>query len=96
MSVSFLLQVTRIIHNKNYDEDDVEMIYNYLRDIDNDIIFEYFNTCTVLSYKNDLEFYIEILDKMIEILEEKEEYEKCQDLKLKKLECKSIITQKTN
>lgn len=94
MSVSFLLQVTRIIHKKSYDEDDLQMIYDYLKNMDAEILNDYFNTCTVLSYANDLELFSEILDRMISILEEKEEYEKCQDLQLKKLECKSIMLQK--
>jgi hypothetical protein len=62
--------------------------------MDAEVLNEYFNTCSVLSYKNDLELFLEILDRMVEILEEKEEYEKCQDLQLKKLECKSIMVQK--
>lgn len=94
MSVSFLLQVTRIIHKKNYDSNDVQMIYDYLKNMDTETLTDYFNTCTVLSYPNDLELFLEILDKMISILEEQEEYEKCQDLQLKKLECKAIINKK--
>lgn len=94
MSVSFLLQVTRIIHKKSYDDDDIQMIYDYLRNMDKEILDEYLNTCTVLSYNNDLELFLEILDRLITILEEKEEYEKCQDLQLKKLECQSIIKEK--
>ena len=75
MSVSFLLQVTRIIHKKNYDSNDVQMIYDYLKNMDTETLTDYFNTCTVLSYPNDLELFLEILDKMISILEEQEEYE---------------------
>jgi hypothetical protein len=48
-----------------------------------------------LSYENDLELFVEILNKMITILEEKEEYEKCQELQFKKLECDAITKQKT-
>jgi hypothetical protein len=95
MSMSFLLQVTRILHNGNYDEYEIQMIYDYLKSVDSDVIFDYFSTCSVLSYDNDLELFVEILNKVIVILEEKEEYEKCQELQFKKLECEATIKQKT-
>ena len=49
---------------------------------------------TIISYDNDLELYVEIIDAMLLILEGKEEYEKCQVLKNKKEECIKIIKQK--
>lgn len=87
MSVSFLLQATRVLHVGNYDDDEVRMIYDYLRSVDNDMIYVYVNNKTVLSYNNDLELLIEIIDRMIEILEETEDYEKCLILKNKKEKC---------
>ena len=53
----------------------------------NDMIYEYINNKTILSYNNDLELLIEIIDRMIEILEETEDYEKCLVLKNKKERC---------
>lgn len=94
MSVSFLIQATRILHDNDYDDNEVQMIYDYLKTIDNDTLFEYFCTCTIINYDNDLELFVEILDRMIIILEEKEEYEKCHDLQFKKLECKAIKNKK--
>lgn len=87
MSVSFLLQATRVLHVGNYDDDEVRMIYDYIRNVDNDMIYEYINNKTILSYNNDLELLIEIIDRMIEILEETEDYEKCLVLKNKKERC---------
>jgi hypothetical protein len=87
MSVSFLLQVTRILHKGNYDENELFMVYDYLKTIDNEVIIEYNYSSTVLSYDTDLDLFIEILDKTILILEDKEEYEKCQILQNKKNEC---------
>ena len=87
MSVSFLLQATRVLHVGNYDDDEVRMIYDYIRNVDNDMIFDYINNKTILSYNNDLELLIEIIDRMIQILEETEEYEKCLVLKNKKERC---------
>jgi predicted peroxiredoxin len=95
MSISFLLQATRILHKGNYDDNEVHMIYDYLKSIDNETLYEYYCTCSVLSYDNDLELFIEILGTAIKVLEEKEKYEKCQALQFKKLECEGIKKQKT-
>jgi hypothetical protein len=95
MSISFLLQATRVLHVGNYDEDEVQMIYDYIRNLDNELIFHYHSNKTILSYENDLELLIEIIDKMIHILEQTEEYEKCLILKNKKENCKKINLKKT-
>ena len=91
MTISFLLQATRVLHFGGYDEDELLMIYNYLTALDNDILNDYFSTCTILSYENDLELYIEILTATIVIYEDREEYEKCLKLKSKKEESITII-----
>ena len=95
MSISFLLQATRVLHVGNYDDDEVQMIYDYIRNLDNEIIFHYYSNKTILSYENDLELLIEIIDKMIHILEQTEEYEKCLILKNKKEACIKINLEKT-
>jgi len=95
MSISFLLQATRVLHIGNYDDDEVQMIYDYIRTLDNEIIIHYYSNKTILSYENDLELLIEIIDKMIFILEQTEDYEKCLILKNKKEECKKINLLKT-
>jgi len=91
MSINFLLQATRIIHIGNYDDTEIRMIYDYLRNLDYSSLIDYFNTYTVLNYNNDLELFVEVIDKMIEILEKEEEYEKCQILLNKKEESKDIM-----
>jgi len=95
MSVNFLLQATRVLHVDNYDDDDLTMIYNFMINIDNDILNDYNNTCTILSYDNDLELYVEIIDSLIQIFEEREEYEKCELLLFKRDESLEIINSKT-
>ena len=94
-SLNFLLQATRVLHVGNYDEDELEMIYNFFIAVDNEILNDYYNTCTILSYDNDLILYMEILDTAIQIFEEREEYEKCQILKDKKEESINITKNKT-
>jgi hypothetical protein len=91
MSINFLLQAVRIIHIGNYDDTEIRMIYDYLRNLDNVVLNSYFNTYSVLQYNNDLEFCVEVIDKMITIFEEREEYEKCQVLLNKKEESLDIM-----
>jgi hypothetical protein len=67
------------------------MFYKYLTALDNDILNDYYSSCTILSYENDLELYVEILNAMIMIFEEREEYEKCLKLKSKKEESLIIM-----
>ncbi len=80
MSINFLLQAVKIIHIGNYTDAEIIMIYDFLRNLDNITLNSYFNSYQVLQYQNDLEFCVEIIDSMIKIFENKEEYEKCQVL----------------
>ena len=91
MSINFLLQATRVLNFGNYDDVELSMTYNYLTALDNEILNDYFNTCTILAYNNDLELYIEIVETLIIVFEEREEYEKCAKLKKKKEESIKII-----
>lgn len=96
MSLNFLLQATRVLHVGNYDEDELEMIYNFFISVDNDILNDYYNRCTILSYNNDLELYLEITDSLIKIFEVTEEYEKCLLLKYQKEESLKIMNKTKN
>ena len=94
MTINFLLQATRVLHFGNYDEDELTMFYNYLTALDNEILNDYYSSCTILSYDNDLELYVEIINALIFIFEEREEYEKCFKLKSKKEESIIIMDNK--
>ena len=95
MTINFLLQTMRVLHVGNYDEEELSMVYNFIISVTDDVLNDYKDTCTILSYENDLELYMEILDICIVIFEDKEEYEKCQKLKDKKEEVIKIIENKT-
>lgn len=95
-SFSFLLQATRVLHIGNYDDDELKMIYGFVTSLDNDVLNSYYNSCTLLTYYNDLELYIEIVEALIYIYEENEEYEKCIVLKNKKEESIKIMQFKNN
>jgi hypothetical protein len=94
MSFNFLIQATRVLDKESLNEDELDMIYVYVISLDNEILNDYNNTCTILSYDNDLELYIEIIDSLIKIYEEKEEYEKCGLLMQKKEDATKIIENK--
>jgi hypothetical protein len=96
MSFNFLIQATRVLQINNYDDDELKMIYRYIVSIDKEILIDYFNTCSIFGLKNDLYLYLEIVDNMIYIFEEMEEYEKCFVLKNKKDECIEIINNNKN
>lgn len=95
LPMNFLLQATRVLDRNTYDEDELSMITNFMCAVDNEILNDYNNTCTILSYDNDLQLYIEILDSLILIFEEREKYEICITLKNKKEESIKIIKNKT-
>ena len=95
MTINFLLQTMRVLHVGNYDEEELSMVYNFITSVTDDVLNDYKDTCTILSYENDLELYMEILDICIVIFEDREEYEKCQKLKDKKEEVVKIIENKT-
>jgi hypothetical protein len=91
LAYNFLLKATRILQVDNYDDNDLEMIYNYVISIDYETLIDYNNNRTILIYDNDLEFYIEIIDVLTQALIDIEDYEKCQVLKYKKEECLTIM-----
>ena len=96
MSFNFLIQATRVLQINNYDDDEVKMIYKYAINLDNEILIDYFNSYNVMGFENDLILYIEIVESLILIYEELEEYEKCYVLKRKKDECIKIINENKN
>jgi hypothetical protein len=63
--------------------------------VDNDILNDYNNTCTIVSYDSDLQLYIEIIEALIVIFEEREEYEICGILKDKRDDSVEIMKTKT-
>ena len=81
MSFNFLLQATRVLSLNNYDEDELKMVYEFIIGLDNEILNDYNMNCNIITYNNDLELYLEIIEALINIFEEREEYEKCQSLK---------------
>jgi hypothetical protein len=88
---SFLLQTTVVLHDNEYSEYELNMIYNFITLVDDDILVDYKHSNTIPDYKNDLELFIDIVDKLIKIFERTEEYDKCLLLKNKKEESMKIF-----
>jgi len=95
MSINFLLQATRVLSFNNYDEDELKMVYDFMVSIDNEVLNDYNMSCSIMIYNNDLELYVEILDALINIFEDREEYEKCHILINKKEESLIILEKNT-
>lgn len=90
-SFKFLIQASRILTDRTYVDQDLDLIYEFLITIDNAELNEYFNTTTIFSYKNDLDLYVESVNKTLVLFEDKEQYERCYELKKKLDESEKII-----
>jgi len=95
MKYNFLLQTTMVLGYNNCNDEELEMVYNFLLSIDNDVLNYYNSNCTIISYETDLDLFIEVLEATIGIFEDREEYEKCQMLKNKINEVLKIKNKKT-
>ena len=91
LKINFLLQATRILNVGNYDEDELEMIYKFIVTVDKTILNYYNESKTIFSYLSDLELYIEIVDELIKVYEEREKYENCALLINKKQDAINIL-----
>ena len=89
-SITFLLQATKLLHKGIYGPAELNVIFNYINDIDDETIKDYTYSSTILNYTNDLELFLEIIDKVMIIFEIREEYEKCHIIKNKKIKCLKI------
>lgn len=96
LSYRFILQATRILSFGKHSESDLKLVYDYVISLDNQILNEYVYITTIASYQNDLILYIEIVETLMSIYEESEEYEKCFVLKKKKDEAEKIINKNKN
>lgn len=82
MSYDFLIQSVKILHNENNSKSDIDFVYDFVMETTDTTLNVYKNRTSIISYTNDFELFIEIINKLITILEseEYEEYEKCLSL----------------
>lgn len=91
VSFNFLLQATSVLDIKDYNEEDLNMIFKFVLSLDNDTLIDYNNTQTLIGYDNDLKLYLDILTSLLKIYEVNEEYEKCQKLLCQKNKTLKLI-----
>lgn len=91
ISFKYLLQMSRLLTDKIYNDNDLIKMYNFILSIDNSELNEYLLTKTLFSYENDLELYLEVLKNILKIFEETENYELCIEIKKKIDDCQIII-----
>lgn len=82
-SFNFLLHSLITVETNRYTEKELDLIYNFIIMVEYDLLIHYNLYCRVIQYDNDLQVYIDIVKKLINIFEEREEYEKCVLLKEK-------------
>jgi hypothetical protein len=90
----YLLQAIKILHTSKNTNFEINTIYDWILIVEDKTILQYKNRKSIISFNNDLELFIEIIDKLIEILEDEkhEDYEKCYLLLNKKEYCKKLLT----
>lgn len=91
VSINFLLQAIKIISNDNHFDHELDMVYEFLISISEEDIKFFYKNSTVVTYPNDLELYMQTIQKLISIYEEKEKYEQCLELKKKYDRCQIIM-----
>ena len=95
MTFNFLIQATRVLNQNDVDTAELELITNFMLAAEEEVLFEYNSTCTLISYDTDLDLYLEIIENLLKIYEEKEEYEICEVIKHKLEEATIIKNNKT-
>ncbi len=93
MNFNFLIQATRVLNQNDIDNAELELITNFILTADEEILYDYSSTCSLITYDTDLDLYLEILEILLKIYEEKEEYEVCEIIKNK---LDDVITIKNN
>lgn len=94
ISFSLLLQAIKVLDVNNHMEVDLEMVYQIISSIDNKTLIHYYNSNSIFIYDNDLDLFLEIVNIVIKIFEDKEQFEKCHLLKIKYMDALFIIESK--
>jgi hypothetical protein len=94
VSYDFLLQAVKILHTNQNDKYELDIVYDFIIQLTDETLLSYMEKKTIISYDNDFDLFMELIDRLIEILEDEkyEEYEKCYLLLNKKEYCKKLLT----
>jgi hypothetical protein len=86
----YLLQAVKVLHTNDNTEFEINTVYEWVLVVEDKTLLKYKNRNSIISYSNDLELFIELIDYLIPIFEKSEEYERCERLLNRKIECKLI------
>ena len=78
---SFLLQISELIKSNDFDDDDLRMIFLFTTSVDKSILIHYYYSSGIPPFDNDLDRYDELISDLLSIYDEREDYEKCGELK---------------
>lgn len=86
----YLIQAVKVIHANDNSEFEINTVYEWVLIVENETILRYKNRNSIVSFDNDLDVFIELIDYLIKLFEKTEEYEKCARLLNRKMQCKLI------
>lgn len=92
LKFNFLIQATNALKINNNDVNELKTIYNFLLSLDNDTLIRYSGLQTLVTYNNDLELYLEIINSLIRVYEHNQEYERCIELLKQKNNTINLLT----
>lgn len=82
-ATNFLMQAIKILNNERINEQELDMVYEFLITISGEELKNFNDTTTTVTFSNDLKMYVSTISRLIKIFEEKEKYEECSELKKK-------------
>lgn len=82
--LNFLIISKKVLTSTELKNHELDKINDFVLSIDNETLSKYINEQTLTTYKNDFEIYLYILNALIVVYEETQEYEKCMLLLRKK------------
>lgn len=91
MSFDYLMQAVKSLYDNNPSEYELNVAYEYILISSEETLSTYKERCSILSFNNDLELFIELTKKLIKIYEDMEEFERCSRLKKKMELSKEIL-----
>jgi hypothetical protein len=74
----------KMLNSTELENPELDEIYDFVLTIDNYTLTKYINEQTLTIYNNDFEIYLYMLNKLITIYEDTQQYEKCMLLLRKK------------